>query len=124
MMNPPYPLRLNTCAATYKRQAANGLRDYQRSLIDRHRGAHHHDRGALAIGDRDAEVVDEDHRPRQALEHDAAGRTGKVADGDAVLPRRLQDNARRDGHAQARQWRPVGRSAPAAADPDWTVRVP
>src|SRR5581483_4203220 len=80
-------------AAATPRRAASG--DRERAVVHVHLRARELDGGALAVGDRDAFLVDLDHRARRVLDGDPAR---LVADLQDVLVEDLQDD--RLGHAQ------------------------
>src|SRR6185312_7772690 len=119
------PCEQSTLAPTWMRKPGivHLLRRHQRAVVDRHRGTREHHGGALAVRDRDADVVDQDHRAGGALDQDAAGRPRHVADGDAVLQPRLQYQAGTDGIAGQRQRGHFRRAAPEAAAPDRVIRI-
>src|SRR5258706_11002137 len=92
------PCEQSTVAPTCRRNPGIDLLppsasdDDQRAVVDGDGRTRHDDARSLAVLDVDAGVVDDDRRAGGALQHDAAGGAGQVADYERVLQHRLDDD--------------------------------
>src|SRR5438034_636627 len=99
------------------------LDDGEGAGVHIHRLADQGDRGALAVGQVDARVVHDYRCAPGALEHDASGWAGHVAQQDAVLPRRLHRDAAEARRQHAGETGNFRRAAPVASDPHREVEI-
>src|SRR5262245_25172963 len=95
--------------------------DRERGRVDVDGRSHQRDDGAVAVRDRDPDVVHGDERPRGGLEQDAAGGPGQVADHERVLGLRLDHHVGHGGRGGQRQCRHLGGDAVPAPRPDREV---